>query len=334
MDTPIEGYFLVTNEGLIFEVKGNVHPRDRYIAYLRYVIDSSGDRPSKDGTFYKKIYPLENREVYLQQNYPHFLQFDTHYNRVLQVVQKDRVEYVLNPIDGLNRFKDRGRHSTDLQSSTIELAEKLVNLSGISWDSIGVTGSQLVDLATEASDIDLVVYGEYSGTKLHSKLGKKYESIEGVQRYEGESLRKHVEFRWGRTSPYSKVLYLIEGSKVLQGLFNGYDFFIRLVKTPQEISYQYSDRIYESIGTRVLRCHILDDSQSMFTPCEYKIRCEEAPNLVSIVSYRGRYTEHVRKGVDVEVKGRMEKVIQSDGSQWVQIILGEKDTDYLIPLDN
>ena len=333
MDTPIEGYFLVTNDDLIFEIKGNVHPRDRYIAYLRYVVDSSGGRMSEDGTLYRKIYPLENRESYLQQNYPHFLQFNEKYNRVLQVVQNDQIGYVLNPIDGLNRFRDTGRHSTDLQRSTIKLAEKLVDLSGISWNSIGVTGSQLVGLANEESDIDLVIYGEKSGIRLHGELGKKYENVEGLQRYEGESLRKHVEFRWGNDNAHFQKLYTMEEEKALQGIFNDFEFFIRLVKTANEIPYKYPDRTYHSLGTRVLRCSVLDDSQSIFTPCEYKVKCEGIPDLTSVISYRGRYTEHVREGMDVEAKGRMEKVVQSDDSQWLQLVLGEKDTDYLIPLD-
>jgi predicted nucleotidyltransferase len=333
MATPIEGYFLETNEGLIFEVKGNVHPSDCYIAYLRYVIDSSGDRVSESGSFYKKVYPLEDRQIFLQHNYPQFLRFDKQYNRVLQVVQLDDVRYVLNPIDALNRFKDLGRHGTDLQYSTLELAEKLVETSGISWDSIGVTGSQMVGLATEESDIDLVVYGENNGTQLHSELRKRYEVIEGIQRYTGESLRRHVEFRWGITNPNVKILQHIEGSKVLQGIFNGYDFFIRLVKKPREESYNYFDRKYHPIGTRVLKCRILDDSQAIFTPCEYKAKCEGVSDFQAIVSYRGRYTEQVRKGTDVEVNGRMERVVHIDGNQWIQLVLGESDTDYLIPLD-
>ena len=34
--SPIEGHFLVTEDGLIFEVKGVIHPEERIIAYLRY----------------------------------------------------------------------------------------------------------------------------------------------------------------------------------------------------------------------------------------------------------------------------------------------------------
>ncbi len=332
MDNPIEGYFLVTNEGLIFEVKGNVHPRDRYIAYLRYVVDPSGDRQSGEGKTYKKIYALKNRELFLQENYPYFLQPDERYNRVLQVVQKEHVAYSLSPVDGLNRIRDTGIHATPLQRSTIDLAEILVASSGIPWDSVGVTGSQLVDVSTDKSDIDLIVYGEQAGLQLYRLLEEKYDLIDGLQRYTDERLKQHVEFRWGTENPYHSILNGIEQSKVLQGIFSGYDFFIRLVKLSHETSYKYPDRTYHSLGTRVLSCYILDDSQSIFTPCEYQVRCEEVPNLNCITSYRGRYTEHVSRGMHVEVRGRMERVVQNDGSHWFQIILGENDTDYLIPI--
>ncbi|MHA2423169.1 MAG: hypothetical protein ACXAEF_00125 [Candidatus Thorarchaeota archaeon] len=333
MDTPIEGYFIVTNEDLVFEIKGNVHPHDRYIAYLRYVVDSSGDRQSGEGKSYRKIYDLENREQYLQENYPHFLEFNEKYNRVLQVVQKKDIAYVLNPVDGLNRFRDTGIHATTLQQCTLDLAEKLVITSGISRNSLGITGSQLVGVSTKESDIDLIVYGKQTGLKLFRELKKNYDLIEGLQGYSGERLSQHVEFRWGKENPNARILKSIEQKKVLQGSFNGFDFFIRLVKYPHEVFYEYHDREYHSLGTRVLNCNILDDSQSMFTPCEYQVSCEEEPDLRFITSYRGRYTEHVYKGMDVNVMGRMEKVVLNDGSFWLQIILGEKDTDYMIPVN-
>lgn len=332
MNNPIEGYFLVTNEDLIFEVKGIVHPHDRYIAYLRYVLDQDGERKSSEGKYFKKIYPLEDRELYLQENYPYYLQFDERYNRVLQVVQKEQVAYSLNPVDGLNRIRNSGVHTSPLQRATLALSEILVTSSGIPQESLGVTGSLLVNITTRESDIDLIVYGEQAGFQLYNTLRNKYDSIERIQRYTDERLQKHVEFRWGVGNLYNQILGKIEQEKVLQGIFNGFDFFIRLVKYPSEVSYGYLDRVYQSIGTRVLNCRILDDSQSIFTPCEYQVSCEDVSSLRYIMSYRGRYTEHVRKGMNVEVMGRMEKVFQNDGSHWTQMVLGENNTDYLVPI--
>lgn len=331
MNNPIEGYFLVTNEGLVFEVKGNLHPETHHIAYLRYVIDTSGDRKSKDGVAYRKIYPLKDREVYLRENYPQYLRFDSRHKRVLQVVPLDYVEYTLSPVDALAQFRDRGRHLSGLQCATIELAESLVDAFGIPWGSIGVTGSQLVGLATEKSDIDLVVYGEQVGKTLHRSLKENSESIKGLERYEGKYLQQHTQFRWGSNNQNLETLNSIESGKLLQGIFDGHEFFIRLVRTPEEVEFSYNDLSYENFGTRVLACNILDDSQAIFTPCEYKVECQEIPDLVNLVSFRGRYTEHVHAGMCVKAGGILERVTHRDGRNWLQLVLGESDIDYLLP---
>ncbi|MDF1537358.1 MAG: nucleotidyltransferase domain-containing protein [Candidatus Thorarchaeota archaeon] len=331
MDNPIEGYFLITNEGLIFEIKGNLHPEYQYIAYLRYVFDTSGDRNSEDGVAYKKIYPLKDREVYLRENYPHYLRFDDRHNRVLQVIPFDSIDFVLSPIDALGRIRDRGRHLSDLQRATLELAESLVDAFGIPWNAIGVTGSQLVGLATESSDIDLVVYGEKAGRTLHQGLKKNDETIAGLERYTGKHLLQHTQFRWGLNNQHLKTLSSIESNKLLQGIFDNKEFFIRIVKTSDEMEFVYEDLSFESLGTRVLTCDILDDSQAIFTPCEYQVECRGVPDLVSLVSYRGRYTEHVGKGMCVKTRGTLERVNHRDGRSWLQLILGESSTDYLLP---
>ncbi|MFX1578032.1 MAG: hypothetical protein ACFFBJ_00135, partial [Promethearchaeota archaeon] len=72
-----EGYFIITTDGLIFEVKGIVHPRDRVIAYLRYVPTPSG---------YQKVYDLNERENYLRTNYSSYLWFSEPHGRVVQSV--------------------------------------------------------------------------------------------------------------------------------------------------------------------------------------------------------------------------------------------------------
>ena len=40
----VEGFAVETLEGLIFTVKGMVHPPHRLIAYLRFMPDAEGDR--------------------------------------------------------------------------------------------------------------------------------------------------------------------------------------------------------------------------------------------------------------------------------------------------
>ncbi|MHA2396502.1 MAG: hypothetical protein ACXAC0_07350, partial [Candidatus Thorarchaeota archaeon] len=66
----VEGYFVITKDNLVFEIKGVIHPRNRVIAYLRYVPTTGMASDSDIG--YKKVYELTERETYLQNNYPSY----------------------------------------------------------------------------------------------------------------------------------------------------------------------------------------------------------------------------------------------------------------------
>jgi predicted nucleotidyltransferase len=330
---PVEGYFIVTDDNLVFEVKGIIHPEDRVIAYLRYVPDSAGDRLSSTGTGYRKVYELLDRTEYLKKNHPEYLWFDNVHNRILQAVPNDKISYILSPIDKLGSLRDQGEHLSSLQTASIDFARKLVEHSGIQWDCIGITGSQLAGFDIDKSDIDLVVYGIQCGSKVYSILKNNPELIPEMEGYSGEKLDSLVSFRWGVSSRWWKTLRKIESKKVLQGLFQSNDFFIRIVRKSEEQEHTYGDTRYEDRGRVTVRCTVVDDSDSIFTPCFYKVSSDEIPELLVLTSYRGRFTEHVHSGMSVEAEGKLELVerIGSPGFHF-QLVLGENPDDYLIPV--
>lgn len=329
----LEGYFIVTYENLIFEIKGNLHPKDRVIAYLRYIPDKAGNRSSSDGTRFSKIYSLSKREMYLRKKFPQYLWLDKVQGRILQSVSLQDIAIILDPIDALNQIKDIGMHTNELQQSSLELAKVLIKKSEIQWSDIGLTGSQLAGLATPDSDIDLVVYGIEPARKLYSTLKQMLDSLTRIHRYSGDLLDQHVIFRWGRDNQMWELLKSIESKKNLQGLFENKEFFIRLVKKFDEIGYKYGDFTFQDCGLQSVCCDILDDSDSIFTPCKYIVNCKSIPELTEIISYRGRFTEHVNKGMRVNIRGRLESVhIQKTGESFKRFILGENPSDYLIPV--
>ena len=329
----VEGFFLVTDDDHIFEVKGVVHPKNRVVAYLRYLPAQDGNRVSSSGVRYRKITSLKERENYLQRKHSEYLWFDEIRGRLLQAVPLNRIALVLNPVDCLSQIRDMGRHSSSLQQASLDLVQTLTNITEIEWGAIGLTGSQLVGLASSESDIDLVIYGEEPARKVHSILKEKFHAIGDLGWYAGELLDEHVTFRWGENPRWRDVLRKIESDKVLQGLFGGYEFFIRMVKSPDEIGYEYEDFEIHNEGTFTVKCHVTDDHDSIFTPCAYGVQCDRLGNLRRLVSYRGRFTEQVSKGMDVEAKGRLESVTDRwSGEEFSQLVLGESWDDYLIPL--
>ena len=182
----IEGHFVITVDGLIFEIKGVIHPRNRVIAYLRYVPTSESD------SRYKKVYALDKREEYLQNNHPSYLWFSEPHGRVVQSVPNDRIKSTFNPVDHLASIRDSEDTISDLEQASVKLAKRLVETTEIEWSSIGITGSQLVRVARKDSDIDLVIYGSDSCRKFYSGLSKNIVSIMGVERYTGTLLDEHV----------------------------------------------------------------------------------------------------------------------------------------------
>ena len=262
-----------------------------------------------------------------------YLWFDETRGRLLQAVPLNRIAFVLNPVDCLRQIRDMGRHSSLLQQASLNLVQALTDMTKIEWGAIGLTGSQLVGLASSESDIDLVIYGEKPSRKVYSILKKQFHAIGDLGGYAGEPLDKHVTFRWGENPRWRDVLRKVESDKVLQGLFGGYEFFIRMVKSPDEISYEYEDFAIHNEGTLTVKCYVTDDHDSIFTPCAYGVQCNKFGNLRKLVSYRGRFTEQVSKGMDVKAKGRLESVTDKrSGEEFSQLVLGEIWDDYLVPI--
>ena len=51
---PIEGFMVELPSGVIFEVKGLLHPPGKVLAYPRYLPDPAGDRV-REGRRYRKV---------------------------------------------------------------------------------------------------------------------------------------------------------------------------------------------------------------------------------------------------------------------------------------
>jgi predicted nucleotidyltransferase len=319
----VEGQFIITIDNLVFEIKGVVHPKDRVIAYLRYV-------PTQNG--YRKVYALDERETYLKHHHPLYLWFSEPYGRLVQSVPDDNIETILDPVDYLAALRNSASTASDLEQASLNLVDKMIEATGIEQLNIGITGSQLIGIAKKDSDIDLVVYGSDACQQFYSNLCKGIDSISGVHRYSGLLLDEHVSFRWGAHENLRPVFREIERKKVLQGLFENYHFFVRLVKAPDDLEYAYGDFSFQLKGRQFVSGKIVDDGDSIFTPCEYLVESDDLPDLRKLVSYRGRFTEQISKDAMFDAEGRLEMVTNhKEKSQYLQLVLGELPTDYLIP---
>jgi predicted nucleotidyltransferase len=331
-----EGDLVKSVEGIIFDVKGLVHPPDKVIAFPRFIPDSNGNRRGKD-VGYRKVYGLSERFKFLEQNNPNYIVHDDVFDETLCEVPLDNVKHHYSPIERLKEL--RSNQSLDeLENVALELLKVLRKSANVSWSSIGISGSILVKLHTPNSDIDPVVYGSENCRKVYAVLHELLKTQETpFKPYNREDLRVLFDFRSKDTFMSFEDFVVVESRKVLQGKFMERDYFIRFVKDWNEVDEKYGDVCYKNCGYAKIEAKVADDSESIFTPCTYKIdnvKIVEGPKLEpieEISSFRGRFCEQAKNGEIVIAQGKLERVIDCRKNQeYYRLLLGGKTSDYMI----
>ena len=327
MRSVIEGYYVESTDGLLFAVKGLVHPPEAVVAYLRYAPDSDGER-KRDGVRYRRLYKFEEQEELLRKEYPSYLFDDPVFGERLQGVPKERIRLIYDPCLKLAELR-RQEGLDELEEKAVEFADLLVGRAGVPESSIGISGSILVGLHTPRSDVDAVVYGSEHCRAIHGALrGLLDESRGEVRRLNGNEMRELYASRSQDTPMSFEDFTWLEERKVIQGRFRGCEYFIRFVKDPAEVGESYSDRRYTSLGQATIEATVTDTNEAIFTPCTYSVQDVrlvdglEVGGLREIVSFRGRFCEQAKEGERVIAKGKLERVAAREGEVYHRLLLG------------
>jgi len=330
-----EGDLVETNDNVLFDVKGLVHPPSGVIAFLRYVPDPNGDR-ERNETTYRKVYALSERYALLKQVFPRYLVYDPVFNERLCEVPFEAIKRHYRPVDYLQKLRRRDRLD-EVESQALHFMELLKEGASVSWGKLGISGSILVKLYTQTSDIDLIVYGSENCYKVYSALGSLLDSRESsVRSYSLRELKELFGFRSKDTAMRFEDFVRTESRKVLQGKFMGRDYFIRFVKDWNEIEEKYGTILYKPVGYAKIKATVVDDSEAIFTPCCYKIGNVEIlegtsiESIEEIVSFRGRFCEQARRGETVIAQGKVEKLQKAEERDHYRLLLGNKVSDHMI----
>jgi len=331
-----EGELIKTENHVIFDVKGLVHPPNKLIAFPRYIPSPEGTRQGKKGS-YGKIYSFSDRFQFLEQNMPDLIVHDPVFDETLCEVPVSTVVEHYDPIEKL-RLLRTSKGLGDLERKAVHLAEELQEASGIPWSSIGISGSVLVGLYTAKSDIDPVVYGVENCRRAYAALENLLQDdAAGFKRYTRGELQALFDFRSKDTIMSFEDFARVERRKAFQGMYEGTDYFIRFVKDWSQVAEQYGDVCYKNAGYAKITATIADDAEALFTPCTYgieNVKVAEGAKLKpirEIVSFRGRFCEQARKGEAVTAQGKVERVINmKTGKEHCRIILGNKPADYMV----
>jgi predicted nucleotidyltransferase len=326
----IEGDYVETAEGLLFAVKGLHHAEGLVTAYLRYVPDPEGERV-RGALRYRRVYDLDETDELLRENYPRYLNYVERKGLTLQSVPIESISRVYSARERLKTLKEEP--GTELEATVAKLASELSSGSGVPLDEFGVSGSVLIGLAIPTSDVDLIVYGLDAGRKVYDSLRKLRISRDWIRPYDSETVKEVTTNRWGDTDLDQRKMSELEKRKILHGLVDGRDYFVRLVRKPGELEQEIASK---PLGKTVFRAEITDAEESIFTPCTYHI--ESHPHvegatkydITRLVSYRGKFTEQAREGDVVEARGNVEEVAYRHGTKF-RLMLGGRG-DYLFPI--
>ncbi len=330
--TAREGDFIETMEGLIFDVKGLVHPPERAIAFLRYYPLETGSR-QRAGCTYGKVYKLEDRFEILRKNHPQYLYEDPIFGLKLQGVPLSSIRQVCQPIEVLEQLRNQENRDA-LQEDTVTLARLIQEASSIEPSKLGISGSILVNLHEPDSDIDLIVYSRQAARAVQRSLRHIHRTKkDGIAGYNQETYQPIFDLRWKSSGLSFEEALEIDSPKAMHGTFYERHYFIRAILDWDEVDETYGDRRYQQIGYARARVRITDHSEGLFTPCSYKIQevsIHGAKKIREIVSFRGRFSEQAQKGDIVVVRGTLEEVLTKN-DRWTRFVLGSNPQDILIP---
>jgi predicted nucleotidyltransferase len=331
----VEGFAVETTDGLIFTVKGVVHPPAAVVAYLRYVPDPGGDR-GRAGRRYRRVYRFADQQAELRARGLSYLAHDPMFGVPLQAVPLADVRCVYDPRRRLDELAQAGPADV-LEESALALVETLRAAAGVARSALGLTGSLLFGLHNADSDIDIVVYGDVESRAVHRALGDLLDTPGApVRRPRGEELDAIHAVHRDETPLSPSDFVRLQAAKVNEGRFGGRAYFVRFVKRPEEVRERYGDPRYEPAGRALLKARIRDDADALFTPCRYIVddvvfvEGEAAAELLEIVSFRGRFADQARRGETVVAQGELETVISRDSNAYARLVVGGRPGDYLL----
>ena len=335
----IEGDYIETKDDhLIFDVKGLLHPDDRKICFIRFYPDPSGDR-EKNGIKYTKIYDLDERYSFLKKKYPKYVFYSENFDLELQGVKNENIKKIYTPRDYFNALYEK-KDLSRLEKLSLELCDIFIKQGDLSEGSIGITGSPMVGLNKNSSDIDLVIYGTENSLAFQDRLAQILRGgATFCREYNLQEYQVHYDWRVGGSGVPFDIFLKCERRKLHQGMYKGFEFFIRYIKSPEDWQGTYMDYVYKNYGRIKVKARIIDSRDSIFTPCSYKIDPQEIiecspssdnysmKDIREVNSFRGRFCEHAIEGEDVIIEGKLEKVSYKHEQEYFRILLSDQIKD-------
>jgi len=329
--------FIYTTDDLFFATTSYLHPKDRILAFLRYIPDPKGER-FKNGKRYSKV-DSEEAYSFLKENYPYYLYECDNTQVQMMGVPLNKVKEILRPDERLQEIKNQfvnsdnnnsdqkpenSRSNDSLLKKVIKVADTFHKSAGIPYESMGISGSILPGLYDpENSDVDFVIYGLAHHRRAMNLFGQikdtnEYQSFKSI---DDDYWRKVYDKRIKDSTLSFEEFCWYEKRKNNRGW--------------DEISGTWGDTRYQPMGQITVECTVSNALASFDNPAVYEVQDVETidinltslnsseiskVNISEIASFTHTYSGQALEGERIMARGKLEKVIKKKESY--RIVVG------------
>ncbi|MHA2294790.1 MAG: hypothetical protein ACXAEU_01360 [Candidatus Hodarchaeales archaeon] len=311
----IESYFVESKEGIFFDVKGHFQPESWIIAFARYFPENclsksflargSSRKNNRNGNMYYKFYNVQLRQEIMNSCFPQYIIPDPRCpSTTLQGLPRTAIKQVYDPMNY--------QPSRDDAVTSIFL-EEIENLTGL---RIGITGSRLIGLMNDLSDVDATLINSRRKCEyFYNIMAKKLQESSILRSYTLDELSQLYKNREQQIPSSPTVQKELE--KPNQGILEldgkEIDFYIRLVDADDDWFYGCS---YDELGEVSFYGTIENSQRGIMTPSIYTIKLTEncllskkiSKKRIYLTSYRGRHSFSLPAGTFVKGRGILEKM--------------------------
>jgi predicted nucleotidyltransferase len=280
--------FIETAEGLIFAVVAEGTEHGKVLCFLRYVKGNAG---------WKKV-STEPANAFLANYYPVYLHYSPTLDAHLHAVAIERIIKHHQPKQRLQQIMLLDQQDA-IERDLFRLCE-LLQQYGLDLSKVGITGSLLVGVQNQSSDIDLVCYGRAVFQQCRA-LTSELIAQEQLQALNENDWQQSYQRRSCELSFADYVWH--ERRKNNKAVINGRKFDLNFI----DDSARSESPGFQKCGAITLQCAVIDDTHAFDYPAEFKIDHDE---FDAIFSFTATYTGQAMKGETVEVSGIVEQTPQ------------------------
>jgi len=269
----IRDFVITENNWVCAVVSYDNEPKVR--AFLRYIPDRNGARVNEYGVRFRKVGFAEARQL---------MRRSVHFRDGLCAIPYDDIAQLRRPQQCVEQC-----HDADV-ATIVDFFES----NGVSRRYMGVTGSRLVGLATDSSDIDFVLYGRPSFERGRAALRNAVES--GSLPEISTDMWERI-FRKRTPELTFEEFVLHEKRKWNRGSIGTTYFDVLFVRDYDEIAIEPRGM---DDGFATIRATVTDATYAFDSPAIYEVQHE---SVNKVLSYTHTYAGQAQEGEVIEARG-------------------------------